>query len=66
MPQIKDLLKTAHMSAHITSVGKNTFKTYSVTEYMLKNVICNVFRYITQSEERILNTWITSTLNCIL
>ena len=36
------------------------------TEYMPKNVICNVFRFITQSEYCILNTWITSTLNCIL
>ena len=36
------------------------------TEYMPKNVICNVIRHITQSEYCIMNTWITSTLKCIL
>ena len=53
----------------VASVGKDTFKMYPVTEYGIHarvNVICNVFRYITQSECCILNNWITSTMNCIL
>ena len=33
-------------STYVSCVGKDTFKMYSVTEYMLKNVICNVFWYL--------------------
>ena len=58
---------TLHFIIHVV-LGRTLLKCIQLqnTEYMPKNVICNVFHYIAQSEYCIPNTWITEYLNSIL